>query len=105
MGEGLSSKIKTLKWPIIILSVGILLMLLPGKSDGHTLPDSSEERLAALLSASEGVGETKVLISDTGVVVSCRGAGQAQVRLRILAAVESYTGFSSDKVTILVLEK
>ena len=35
------------------------------------------------------------------VIVVCEGAAKASVRLDILRAVYSYTGFGSDKVTIL----
>ena len=104
MNDGLVKRLLKFKWPIIILCAGVLLMLLPGKSEGTYPTGTPEERLACVLSASKGVGEAKVLISDSGVVVACRGADSAQVRLRILSAVESYTGFSSDKVTVLILE-
>lgn len=104
MNDGLINRIKSMKWPFIMLALGILLMVIPGNSSRQS-ENSSEERLAAILKASEGVGETSVLISDTGVIVSCEGARNAQVRLRILAAVEAYTGFRSDKVTILILKK
>ena len=39
--------------------------------------------------------------SDSGVVVVCEGAANPKVRLDIIRAVESYTGYSSDKITIL----
>ena len=57
--------------------------------------------MAHILSSSDGVGEAKVLISDSGVVVVCTGADDASVRLDIIRAVGSYTGFGADKITIL----
>ena len=56
-----------------------------------------------MLSSVEGVGEAQVIISDTGVVVVCRGAENAAVRLDIIKAIGSYTGFGSDRITILKL--
>ena len=94
------------RYPLLILLLGVLLMLLP---DGGTArknagtEDSEEARLQALLAATEGVGESHVLISESGVVVVCRGAESAKVRLDILRAVGSFTGFGSDKITILKL--
>ena len=51
----------------------------------------------------EGVGEAQVIISDNGVVVVCRGAENAAVRLDIIRAISAYTGFGSDRITILKL--
>ena len=94
------------RYPLLILLLGVFLMLLPGgKSSARkeAEADSGETRLQELLAASEGVGDARVLISDSGVVVVCSGAENAQVRLNILRAVASYTGFGSDKITILKL--
>ena len=89
------------KYPLLILLLGIFLMLLPvGKSE----TDSSENNtpsLAQILSCTKGVGECKVLVSDKGVVVVCEGADNAKVRLEIIQALSSYTGYSSDKISIL----
>ncbi len=95
--------LKRWKYPLILLLAGLLLLLLPGgeeKAPAEVLP---QEALAALLSRTQGVGEARVLISDRGVVVACAGAGSAEVRLDILRAVRSYTGFGTDKITILQL--
>lgn len=94
------------RYPLLILLLGVALMLLPGGKSAaraETAAESAEERLQALLTATEGVGEARVLISDSGVVVVCRGADSAAVRLDILRAVGSFTGFGSDRITILKL--
>lgn len=94
------------RYPLLVLLLGVVLMLLPsGKTEARTekTAESGELRLQELLTATEGVGEAQVLISDSGVVVVCRGADSAAVRLAILRAVGSYTGFGSDKITILKL--
>ena len=97
-------KLGKYRTPLIILLLGVLLMLLPtGKSaetNGETAPD-----MAQLLSCAEGVGEAMVLVSENGVVVVCRGADSAAVRLNILNAVHSCTGFSAEKITILKMRK
>ena len=91
------------KYPLLILLIGILLMLLPSGQKDLREAAEADEVLAAILSAAQGMGETHVLISENGVVVVCRGASSASVKLDIIRAVSSYTGFGSDKITILTL--
>lgn len=87
--------------PALILALGLVLMLLPGLSRKEQAAAGPEEKLQAVLCETCGVGEARVLISDTGVVIICAGADDPRVRLDILRAVGSYTGFGSDKITVL----
>lgn len=98
--DELRKRLDKYKYPLLVLIIGVVLMLLPsGSSDsGQPTPD---DKLAQLLESVEGVGELKVVISDTGVVVACRGADSAKVRMDIINAIVSYTGFGSDKITVL----
>lgn len=89
--------------PALILVLGLMLMLLPGFSGKKTEVDSPELKLQELLSRTRGVGENKVLISDNGVVVVCAGAEDPRVRLDMIRAIVSYTGFGSDKITVLTM--
>ena len=93
-------KLDKFKYPLVVLAIGVVLMLLPGDSS-PAAGTSEEEPMALLLSSTQGVGESRVLISENGVVVVCQGAENARVRLDIIQAVSSYTGFTSDKITIL----
>lgn len=97
--------VKKWKTPLLILVAGVLLLLLPGREEKSVPSAPPEAALAELLSKTQGVGEARVLISDSGVVVACEGASSAGVRLDILRAVRSYTGFGTDKITILKLGK
>jgi len=98
--KNMAAKLDKFKYPLVVLIIGVVLMLLPVDS-GSSGEASEEEPMAVLLSSTEGVGESRVLISENGVVVVCRGAENARVRLDIIQAVSSYTGFTSDKITIL----
>ena len=92
------------KAPLLVLLLGITLMLIPtGSGRGEAVLPEESERLALLLSETKGVGESLVLVSENGVVVVCDGAENAAVRLDIIRAVGSYTGFGSDRITILKL--
>lgn len=100
-------KMKTLwnryKYPLIVLAAGIVLMTVPttDRKDG----DAAELPFREILCRTEGVGRAEVLVSEKGVVVVCDGADRAAVRLDILRCVKSYTGFTSEKVTILKMKK
>ncbi|MCI7136492.1 MAG: hypothetical protein SPI09_06320 [Candidatus Limivicinus sp.] len=90
------------KYPLLILVLGVILMLLPTGS-AKSEEAEGDERIQQMLSSVEGVGEAQVIISDNGVVVVCRGAENAAVRLDIIRAISAYTGFGSDRITILKL--
>ena len=103
---GLRAALVKWKYPILMLLAGLMLLLLPvTEKKQEPGAESAQEALAQILSRTQGVGEACVLISDSGVVVACGGASNAAVRLDIIRAVGSYTGFGSDKITILKLCK
>lgn len=89
------------KYPALVLIIGIALMLVPSNGKTQSIATDDDSRLQQILSCTEGVGESRVLISENGVVIVCKGAGNASVRLNIVKAVGAYTGFNSDKITIL----
>lgn len=96
-------KLAQYKYPLLMLAVGLLLMLLPSSS-GKSAPEPDEScELSALLESAAGVGAARVLLSEHGVIVVCEGADSAAVKMDIIRAVGSYTGFGSDKITILRL--
>lgn len=97
--KALLDKLEKIKYPLLILALGILLMLLPGTPKMET--PEPETGLGEALSMTEGVGKAYVLISENGVVVVCDGALDAKIRMEITEAVKSYTGFGADKITIL----
>ena len=98
-------RLERFKYPLLVLLAGVLLMLLPlsPSTPKAEAEDSSNRQLEQILSCARGVGEARVLLSDSGVVVVCKGADDAAVRLDMIRAIRSYTGFGSDKITILKL--
>ena len=91
-------KIKTYRFPLLILLLGAVLMLLPSAASRAPAREAS---LGEALSLTQGVGEAYVLLSDNGVVVVCDGAQNAATRLEIIMAVRTYTGFGADQITVL----
>ena len=65
----------------------------------------AEARLEAVLGEVSGAGRVSVLYSDEGVAVVCEGAESARVRLDIVNAVSAYTGFGSDRIKVLSMER
>lgn len=104
---GLNEKMKSLfekfKLPLLVLILGIFLMMLPGGSQKENHVQEPEYSLQELLCRTRGVGDARVLISENGAVIVCEGAEDPRVRLDIIRAVGSYTGFGSDRITILKL--
>ena len=98
--DALMKKLERLKYPLLILILGLFLLLLPSGTKKQAETDGNSD-LQTILGSARGVGRAQVLISDNGVVVVCDGADDASVKLDILRAVGSYTGFGSDKITIL----
>ena len=101
--SALPAKLEKYKYPLFILLIGLALLLIPmPERQSNTAPGAQEE-LAALLSQVKGVGEARVLISESGVIVACTGAADAKVRLDMIRAAAAYTGFGSDRIIILKL--
>ena len=92
------------KYPLLLVALGIMLMLIPGGEKSKSGLPENDALVAHVLSSVQGVGDSIVLISDKGVVVVCDGANKAKVRLEIISAISSYTGYSSDKITILKMD-
>lgn len=99
--EKIPELLERFKFPLLILAVGILLLIIPAGNDVSVSLSGNDALISEMLSNVHGVGETMVLISDKGVVVVCPGADDARVRMEIIQAIRSYTGYGSDKITIL----
>ncbi len=95
------ARLGQIKYPLLMLAVGLLLLLLPGKSAARPEAVGRDQLLQETLARTAGVGEVWVITSDNGAVVVCQGAEDAKTRLDIIRAVCAYTGFTSDKITVL----
>ena len=97
----LLKKLSKYKIPLIALMIGLLLLLIPtGKSEMNVGTKTNE--LAAILEQVRGVGEADALVSENGAIIVCDGADDPEVRLNVFNAVEAYTGFSCDKIQVLI---
>ena len=122
-GKRLTKSLAKNKYVFLVLALGLALLLLPRSAGGAAtvtpaatgppvgrgdplaasgIPlDTEAERLATLLRAMAGVGDTAVLLSREGAVVVCAGADSARVRLEVTNAVSAYTGLRSDHIIVM----
>ena len=99
--KALLARLQAFRYPLLIGLVGVCLLLLPtGTKAQPTQPDPATV-LEETLGEARGVGRVRVLLSEKGAVVVCDGAENAAVRLDILRAIGAYTGFGSDRITVL----
>ena len=99
-GKAIWRKLETYKYPLIMLLLGVLILLFPSRKETAET-ERPESTLEQILSSAEGVGRVHVLLSENGALIVCDGASNAGVRLDILRAIGSYTGFGSDKISVL----
>ena len=64
--DELRKRFEKYKYPLLVLIVGAVLMLLPSGSSAKEQP-TPDESLAQLLESVEGVGELRVVISETEI--------------------------------------
>ena len=100
-GKKLWNKLADYKYPLLVLFLGVCILLIPSHSEKRENSEVPDNTLETVLAVSDGVGRVRVLLSDNGVVVVCDGADKAAVRLDILRAIGSYTGFGADRITVL----
>lgn len=100
-GKALLSRLQAFRYPLLVLLLGLCLLLLPTGTGKRESEPSMRSALEQTLQATEGVGRARVLLSEKGAVIVCDGAENAAVRWNILRAVGSYTGFGSDRITVL----
>ena len=100
-GKKVTETLDKLKFPLLALLLGLLILLLPTKKEQTTAEADGNQLLQQTLACTQGVGRVRVIVSEQGVVVVCQGADDARVRLEIIRAIGSYTGFTSERITVL----
>ncbi len=99
--SALLKRLRPFRYPLLVLLLGLCLLLLPTGARRQETEPGVQTSLEQALGAAEGVGRVRVLLSEKGAVVICDGAENAAVRWNILRAIGSYTGFGSDRITVL----
>ena len=93
----------------ISLALGLLLIAIGSMGESEPVAEADiEERLSAVCSGVEGVGNCSVLVyrsSDGTEVVSviavCDGADSVEVRHRLTTLIASFFGIGTNRVTVV----
>lgn len=100
-------KLAGFRYALLVAAVGLVLLLWPGgatDAEDTGAPSPEEQRIEALITRIEGVGQARVLLSEGGAVVVCEGAERSSVRLAVTQAVRCYTGLGANEVTIFHMD-
>jgi len=96
----------------LFFALGVLLIVLgSGIEKKPSAEWGLEEELCEMCSATEGVGEARVMISygEDGevyaVAVLCEGAENPEVRARIIKLVGSLYGIGANRISVLKISK
>ena len=100
----------------VLLVLGAFLIFAGGAREEKSADLTDEERLAALCSSVEGVGECRVYLTYTpathssaarveSVAIACRGASSAEVRAELTALVSSLYGIGSNRICIVKMRE
>lgn len=93
---------------ILALALALaLLLLINSGSMGGGEASGEERRMQRILSAIDGAGRVRVMLSSdaegsyTGAVIAAAGADEMLVRLRIQSAVQTLTGLELDQIDVV----
>ena len=86
-------RLERFKYPLLILVLGIILMLLPGEKKTAGEIPAEDERLEQILTSTRGVGEARVLLSDSGVVIA------------LISIIERTTNSTTAMTVIITIER
>ncbi len=107
--EAFRERLDRWKYVLLVAAVGLGLLLWPAGGSAAPVETGAslteEARLEALLSSMEGVGRSKVLLSENGAAVICQGADSGTVRLDITEAMRCYTGLGADRIVIFKMNE
>lgn len=100
---------RNIEW--ILAAMAIVLLLLTywnGNSSTGIVQTEQEQRLAAILTRIEGVGDVEVMISEEeqkGVLVVAEGANNLGVCLRLQYAIQTLLGTEAIRIEIVPYQK
>ena len=90
---------------LLLVGAGVFLLILP-TVDFRGEDVSEEDRIEALCSNVDGVGECRVLLScdEGGAVVSalviCEGGDKTEIRHRLTELLSSFYGIGYNRITV-----
>ena len=112
--RGLKEKLRGargLEWLLLLIAACVAaLVLTRGGSDAGAQPTELEARLERVLSAVEGAGEVRAMVSEqngeiAGVVIVAAGAEDVGVRLSLMQAVRALLDVELDQIEVIQMRR
>ena len=112
--RGLKEKLRGargLEWLLLLVAVCVAaLVLTRGGSDAGAQPTELEARLERVLSAVEGAGEVRAMVSEqngeiAGVVIVAAGAEDVGVRLSLMQAARALLDVELDQIEVIQMRR
>ena len=112
--RGLKEKLRGargLEWLLLLIAACVAaLVLTRGGSDAGAQPTKLEARLERVLSAVEGAGEVRAMVSEqngeiAGVVIVAAGAEDVGVRLSLMQAARALLDVELDQIEVIQMRR
>ena len=112
--RGLTEKLRGargLEWLLLLIAACVAaLVLTRGGSDAGAQPTELEARLERVLSAVEGAGEVRAMVSEqngeiAGVVIVAAGAEDVGVRLSLMQAARALLDVELDQIEVIQMRR
>ena len=112
--RGLKEKLRGargLEWLFLLIAACVAaLVLTRGGSDAGAQPTELEARLERVLSAVEGAGEVRAMVSEqngeiAGVVIVAAGAEDVGVRLSLMQAARALLDVELDQIEVIQMRR
>ena len=112
--RGLREKLRGargLEWLLLLIAACVAaLVLTRGGSDAGAQPTELEARLERVLSAVEGAGEVRAMVSEqngeiAGVVIVAAGAEDVGVRLSLMQAARALLDVELDQIEVIQMRR
>ena len=112
--RGLKEKLRGargLEWLLLLIAACVAaLVLTRGGSDAGAQPTELEARLERVLSAVEGAGEVRAMVSEqngeiAGVVIVAAGAEDVGVRLSLMQAARALLDVELDQIEVIQMRR
>ena len=112
--RGLKEKLRGargLEWLLLLIAACVAaLVLTRGVSDAGAQPTELEARLERVLSAVEGAGEVRAMVSEqngeiAGVVIVAAGAEDVGVRLSLMQAARALLDVELDQIEVIQMRR
>ena len=112
--RGLKEKLRGargLEWLLLLIAACVAaLVLTRGGSDAGAQPTELEARLERVLSAVEGAGDVRAMVTEeggavSGVVIVAAGAEDISVRLSLMQAARALLGIGLDQIEVIQMRR